>query len=214
VPVPEDHSVKTIQVSNIDGVVHGDSLDLRRMIYQIFEGTGLVGETPEIILKTYLDVLKLDSMRRPGVIEKMDTDLRYREFFLSNGNASTNYKEYYNKTFTFGKWERENGSVLLIHRKTGQIEPLFQDVIADSIRKEEAGQPPNRLTKRQILAEVFKRFRAPLFLDVGCCEMELADDPANDMTLDEYVERGTLGGKSKRKKKKKTRRSKKTIRIK
>jgi len=215
--VPSDFTIKTIQVANIDGVVYGDSLDLRRIVHDIFTKPGMLGATPEVILGAYLAAAKQYTIHH-DIRAELDTDLRYRDFLVNNGNASTNYNEYYNKTFNFSHWGSENGSVILIDRARRTLDHLFKDVIDDSIRKEQQGLPTNKLTKEQILAEVYRLgFRHPLFLDVGCAGIKLAgkEKKESDMSLDEYVARGALGGKSKRKKykKKKSYRSKKTIRI-
>lgn len=194
-------SVKTIQPANLDGVVYGDASKLKDIVMDLYR-RGIYGNTPEFILEEYLTALHKDTAETERTTERQDTDIRFRHFFRNRGNASTRYNMFYDKRFTFSPWGSDVGCVLLL-TPSGH-EELFTEYIAESRAKVDRKEEPNRLFKDEILYEVYKKgFRKPLFLDSGCATMRKADDPFDDITIDQYVRVGALGGRRTKRKSRK-----------
>jgi len=193
-------SVKTIQPANLDGVVFGNASTLKDIVIDLHR-RGIYGNTPEFILEQYLYATHQDAAANESTTDRLDTDIKLRHFFRNRGNASTRYNMFYDKRFTFDYWGDDVGCVLLF--TPHGYEELFTEYIADSRAKVDRKEEPNRLFKDEILYEVYKKgFRKPLFLDSGCATMRKADDPLDDMTIDQYVKVGALGGKRTRRKRK------------
>jgi hypothetical protein len=208
-------SVKTIQLANLDGVVFGDAGALKDIAMGLYkkiydkpdtpetkrQKVNPEPKTPEFILEEYIIDAQQDAAASETTKERIDVNLGLRHFFRNRGNASRRYNMFYNKRFTFSSWGSDVGCVLLF--TPAGIEELFKEHIDASRAQVAKGLPPNTLTKDEILYEVYKKgFRKPLFLDSGCATMRKADDPLDDMTIDEYARIGALGGKRTRRKRK------------
>lgn len=183
--VPSGMTIKTILLADpcLISYVGMEDID---PVTDMFEKKDFYGKSPQEILAELNKIYKtgMPSYLRPGE----------REFLSCSGEISKpgTEKFYYNRVWEFThEIPEEYGCVIVISKGLGEtikVEKKYESQIATG---------EFVVTKEQIIRDIYPLFIRPLFIDIGCCEVEGPPE-----AVQYFKKLSAFGGKRKTKRKK------------